>query len=126
LFKSPDSLIDASSGLGVDGAVEIEAPDTDISAGMVALPTAFLDVASLLSERCSVRQAEDVSSFVVIGRDGIPLSPQSASLSSYAVGNITSHQGDHHFNSHYSPQIAKNLKMVDLGTPSVLDVTCPP
>jgi large exoprotein involved in heme utilization and adhesion len=123
LFKSPDSVIDASSEFGVDGAVEIQAPDTDISGSLVALPAAFLNAASLLSERCAARRAEEVSSFVVVGRGGVPLSPASASLSSYVDVNLTGQQTDRRSGSH-KEGTAKNVHTANQQPVAMLELEC--
>ena len=74
-LKSPDSIVDASSKFGVSGSVRIDAPDTDISGSVSTLPVSFLDVSSLLSERCVTRTAGELSTFNIVGHGGMPLSP---------------------------------------------------
>ena len=74
-LKSPDSIVDASSKFGVSGSVRIDAPDTDISGSISTLPVSFLDVSSLLSERCVTRTAGELSTFNILGHGGMPLSP---------------------------------------------------
>src|SRR4029450_10616269 len=76
LLVSVDSLISASSQLGIQGTVEIRAPDTDLAAELAALPESFLDAVALMKERCAARQGgERAGSFVVTGRHGVPASP---------------------------------------------------
>jgi large exoprotein involved in heme utilization and adhesion len=75
LFQSPDSLIDASSELGIDGSVVIDAPDTDIIAGFAGLPANFLDAATVLTELCAGRSGANVSSLVVRKYEVLPDSP---------------------------------------------------
>ena len=72
---SPDSVIDASSQFGVSGNIDIFAPDVDIAGSLVTLSGSLLDAASQLQERCAVKLEEDVSSFVVVGRGGLPVEP---------------------------------------------------
>jgi large exoprotein involved in heme utilization and adhesion len=72
-LKSADSWVDASSSLGIDGTVEISAPETDLSGGLEALPADFFDAAALLKERCAVRGGR--ASLVAVGRGGTPPSP---------------------------------------------------
>ncbi|MGH8594369.1 MAG: hypothetical protein ACREV3_11080 [Gammaproteobacteria bacterium] len=76
LFASPDSLIDASSELGVSGAVDIESPESDVVSGALALPESFLDAVSLLRDRCTARAIKGASSFIVSGRGGVPPGPE--------------------------------------------------
>ncbi len=42
-FASPDSLIEASSALGITGTVAISAPETDLSAGVTVLTSTLMD-----------------------------------------------------------------------------------
>lgn len=55
LFASPNSIIDASSDRGINGQVNIDAPDTEILGGLEALSTNFLDASSILSKPCAAR-----------------------------------------------------------------------
>jgi large exoprotein involved in heme utilization and adhesion len=75
LFRSPDSLIDASSEFGVEGSVVIDAPDTDIIAGFAGLPANFLDAATVLTQLCAGRSGANVSSLVVRKYEVLPDSP---------------------------------------------------
>jgi len=86
LFASPDSLIDASSELGVSGVVDVESPETDVVSGALALPESFLDAASLLSERCGARAIKGASSFIVSGRGGVPPGPETVLPSPLELG----------------------------------------
>ncbi len=47
-FASPDSLIEASSALGITGTVAISAPETDLSAGVTVLTSTLMDAAERL------------------------------------------------------------------------------
>jgi hypothetical protein len=72
-IPSADSRVEASSSLGIDGTVEISAPEVDLSGGLEALPVRFFDAAALFRERCGVRGGR--ASLVAVGRGGIPPSP---------------------------------------------------
>lgn len=87
-LKSPDSLVDASSEFGVSGSVTIDAPDTDISGSISILPVSFLDVSSLLSERCVTRTAGELSTFIIVGHGGMPLSPDTPLPAFYLFDKI--------------------------------------
>ncbi len=67
--------LSASSQLGIDGSIKIEAPDEDISSGLTTLPTNFLDAARWMKTPCTSRTGEDVSRFVIIGKDAMPTAP---------------------------------------------------
>jgi len=81
-LADPASLVSASSALGINGQVNIQAPVTNISGAVAPLPQAFAQPAELLRSRCAERLREGtVSRFVVGGRDGVPLEPGSLLLS---------------------------------------------
>jgi filamentous hemagglutinin family protein len=72
---SLEEAITASSELGIDGTIAIDAPDTDVSGGLVELPAEFLNAAALLPTACAARVGTAVSSLVNAGRDGLPADP---------------------------------------------------
>lgn len=65
LLRLPDSLVSASSQLGIDGVVEIDSPETDLNAGLVPLPANFFDAAQVLMRPCAERSGADVIRLVV-------------------------------------------------------------
>ena len=71
----PETLLSASSELGVDGQIDIAGPDTASVATVTTLPATFVDAAGLIRERCSASQPQSTSSFVVRGRGGVPPTP---------------------------------------------------
>jgi len=87
-LSSPDSLIDASSQLGVSGRVDISAPRTDLNNGLKPLPEQFFDASTLLRETCGARAAAGgtASSLVDAGRGGLAASPERFAASSYFAG----------------------------------------
>jgi filamentous hemagglutinin family protein len=74
-FFQSGALIDASAPFGLPGTVSVTAPKIDLSGSLVILPENLLDAESLLRPDCGVRQSDDVSTFVVLGRGGLPLAP---------------------------------------------------
>lgn len=72
-----NSMIDASSQLGVSGTVNIQAPITSISGLVSPLSTEFVNASQLLRGQCLARIRADsgYSSFLVSGRDGLPIAP---------------------------------------------------
>lgn len=74
LISDPATAISASSTLGIDGTVNIEAPDSDVSADLAVLPASFLDAARLLQAGCGAARA-GLSSLVEVGRGGLPSAP---------------------------------------------------
>jgi filamentous hemagglutinin family protein len=70
------SRISASSTLGIDGTVDIQAPVRNLSGTVAPLPQTFQQVATLLRQRCAERlRGSQASSFVLGGRDSIPAAP---------------------------------------------------
>ncbi|MCK5091553.1 MAG: S-layer family protein, partial [Gammaproteobacteria bacterium] len=76
-IATPDSVLDASSALGIDGTVNIESPDVDMSSGITELTDSFLDAIALLRQKCGARNISNQSSFFVSGRSAIPMGPDS-------------------------------------------------
>ena len=75
-LSDPYSLVDASSALGIDGNVDIRAPLTEISGTLVPLGEDFISAFELLREPCMARiRGGKYSSFIVSGRDGLPIEP---------------------------------------------------
>ena len=76
-IQSSDSIVEASSALGIDGTIRIEAPDEDVSTGLTLLPGNFLDATRWLKTPCSARigQQQQVSRFALVGRDAMPTPP---------------------------------------------------
>jgi large exoprotein involved in heme utilization and adhesion len=81
-LADPASLVSASSTLGINGQVAIQAPVTSLSGAVAPLPQSFARATELLQDRCVERLREGtVSRFVLGGRDGVPLEPGSLLLS---------------------------------------------
>ncbi|MGK5094231.1 filamentous hemagglutinin N-terminal domain-containing protein [Deltaproteobacteria bacterium TL4] len=74
-IQSADSFVQASSQLGIDGSINIDSPIIDIGAILEVLPSSFLDASQLIQKRCGERSGEIMSRFVVLGKGGIPTSP---------------------------------------------------
>ncbi len=82
----PRSVLDASSALGIDGSVDVQAPLTDLSGTVVPLPERFAQAGALLASRCADRLRQGgISSLAIVGRDGIPPRPGSALASPIAA-----------------------------------------
>jgi hypothetical protein len=72
---SANSIIDASSRFGVAGNIAIEAPNTNVGASLVTLPSNLLTAENYLPERCIVRQTGQSSSLTVTTEPGVPPQP---------------------------------------------------
>lgn len=75
LFIDPASVISASSQLGVNGTVNIQAPINELSGTLSPLSSAFQQSAALVAARCAAQLGGRLSTFVLAGRDGIPAEP---------------------------------------------------
>ncbi len=75
-ITTPDSSVTASSALGIDGTVDVQAPDEEITGALTALPAAFLDASALLRSRCGARIVKRASSFIVSGPGALPIRPE--------------------------------------------------
>jgi large exoprotein involved in heme utilization and adhesion len=75
-MADPGSIVDASSALGIDGIVDIRAPVSEVSGRLVPLRQDYLSALALLREPCMARlRGTRYSSFVIEGKDGLPLEP---------------------------------------------------
>jgi filamentous hemagglutinin family protein len=77
-MADPNSVMSASSEYGISGEVDIKAPISNISGSLTPSEKNYLSAASLLRQPCAARvSGGKYSSFVVGGRDGLPLEPGS-------------------------------------------------
>ena len=83
LIASPDSVIEASSELGVSGTISIESPDVDLTSSVTLLPSTLADVAAELAAQCEARGGKTLASFVGIGRGALPVQPSGGHLAYY-------------------------------------------
>jgi filamentous hemagglutinin family protein len=74
-FLQSASSIDASAPFGLPGTVIVSAPEVDLSASLVDLPANLLNVEAQLRPDCAIRLTGGASSFVMLGRGGLPLQP---------------------------------------------------
>jgi len=65
------------------GTIVVNAPEVDLSGGLVVLEGALLDAASQLRERCAARRDIGASSFTGVGRGGLPPSPDGPLAGAY-------------------------------------------
>jgi large exoprotein involved in heme utilization and adhesion len=72
LIRTPDSVIRASSELGLSGTISIAAPNTDVVGSLEVLPKTLLDASSQLREACAARGGHPGSSFTAGGRGDLP------------------------------------------------------
>jgi hypothetical protein len=75
LIRTPDSVIQAASELGLSGTISIAAPNTDVAGSLVVQLGTFLDASGQLRETCAARSGRPGSSLTVGGRGGLPPDP---------------------------------------------------
>ena len=75
-LADPNSVVDASSQLGISGTVNIQSPVQNVGGRLTPLSQKFSSAAALLAQRCAARAADGkFSTFVVAGREGLPAEP---------------------------------------------------
>lgn len=77
-----DVLNASSEVIGNDGTVQNNAPTTDISGSLTALPARYLNAADQLSHRCGTGDRDTRSSFTVQGRGALPPGPDAPATTS--------------------------------------------
>lgn len=76
-LADPESTVDASSALGIDGTVDIRSPIVNVSSIVAPLSRSYVSAVQLLSEPCEARiKGGKYSSFIIKGRGGLPLQPE--------------------------------------------------
>lgn len=75
LFLTSQSTVTASSQFGLQGSVTITAPDVDLTGSLLPLNGSLLDATTQLAPQCGERLPGGVSSFLALGRGGVPVEP---------------------------------------------------
>ena len=60
---------------GIDGVVDVNAPEVQVDGRLDPLPASYLDVSALLQDHCAARRSVGASSFTISGRPGLPAGP---------------------------------------------------
>lgn len=76
-IPSADGLVSASSRFGAQGNVIVEAPDVDVDAALARSAFGFISLDEFLPKRCIDPNVGAVSSFRIIGSEGLPATPES-------------------------------------------------
>ncbi len=91
----PSSTVSASSALGIDGTVDIDAPVINLGGFLSLLPKTFLSASELLREPCEARlRGGEYSSFIISGRDGMPIHQPGGPLPSPIFSSETQSEND--------------------------------
>ncbi len=86
-FLSSSSAVTASSQASVQGTVEIQSPDAQLANALTPLSASFVGIETRLQERCAMRLGGDFSTFLVVGRGGIPPAPEDLLLAPTKLQN---------------------------------------
>jgi len=85
-IKTPDSVVSASSQLGISGTVELIGPRVDLNGSLVALPSDLRNPAAILRENCAARAGQPRSSLAEAGRGALPQDPEASVPALYFAG----------------------------------------
>jgi hypothetical protein len=85
-LRSSDSVISASSELGISGTIEINGPRVDVNGALVVLSSELRGRAAVLREACAARGDRPISSLVEAGRGGLPQDPEATLPALYIAG----------------------------------------
>jgi large exoprotein involved in heme utilization and adhesion len=83
---SSDSIVSATSELGISGTIEINGPRVDVNGALVVLSTQLRSRTEVLREACAARAEQPVSSLVEAGRGGLPHDPEATLPALYIAG----------------------------------------
>ncbi len=96
---TPQNDITATSERGVSGTITISTPNVDPTQGITELPTSPVDASQLIAQSCA--PSVDRDRFIISGRGGLPLSPDSplrdrAALTEWvSLGDRSTHPAIH-------------------------------
>ncbi|MDN5940834.1 MAG: filamentous hemagglutinin N-terminal domain-containing protein [Nitrospira sp.] len=99
-LADPSSLVSASSQQGISGVVNIQAQIQNLGEQLTPLSEEFSSAAALLAQQCAARVVDGkFSTFVVTGREGLPVEPggylASPSLTAELLGSHLSGRSPH-------------------------------
>lgn len=70
------NIIQAAAPGGEKGDIYVTAPNLDIAAGLVNLPSKLTDLVQPVTDPCDLAAAENPNVLIVLGRGGLPAGPQ--------------------------------------------------
>jgi large exoprotein involved in heme utilization and adhesion len=83
---SADSVVSASSALGISGTIEIIGPRVDLNGALVVLSSELRSAAQVLRNSCAAQSGLPQSSLVEAGRGGLPQDPDATLPALYIAG----------------------------------------
>src|SRR5262249_31795513 len=75
VIKATDSIVSATSQLGISGTVEITGPRVDVNGALVVLSSELRGRTEVLRETCAARADQPISILTEAGRGGLPQDP---------------------------------------------------
>ncbi|ALG67233.1 filamentous hemagglutinin N-terminal domain-containing protein [Beggiatoa leptomitoformis] len=76
-FIASNSIVDASSDLGIDGDIIITSPIADLNGSLIVLPSGFASVSEMIQNGCKIDDVKELSRFHhKTQRDGVPKTPE--------------------------------------------------
>jgi filamentous hemagglutinin family protein len=85
-IASADSIVSASSQLGISGTVEISGTRVDVNAALVVLSSQLRGLVAVQREACAARADQPISTLVDAGRGGLPQDPEATLPALYIAG----------------------------------------
>jgi large exoprotein involved in heme utilization and adhesion len=85
-IPSADSIVSASSQLGISGTVMISGPRVDVNGALVVLSSELRSAAEVLRHSCASQATQPQSSLVEGGRGGLPQNPDATLPALYFAG----------------------------------------
>jgi large exoprotein involved in heme utilization and adhesion len=93
-IPSSDSIVSASSELGISGTIVINGPRVDVNGALVVLSTQLRGRTDVLRQACAARADRPISSLVEAGRGGLPQDPEATLPALYIAGrDVNPEQG---------------------------------
>ncbi|OWY64944.1 hypothetical protein B7486_44555 [cyanobacterium TDX16] len=75
IFRSPDSIFDASSQFGVDGTVEVRSLGLEPDEALVPYNKVFIPMEEVVKNSCFARRNKKQARLVITGNGGLPAGP---------------------------------------------------
>ena len=85
-LASADSVVSATSALGISGTVELIGPRVDLNGVFVVLSTELRSAAQVLRSSCAAQSGRPQSSLAEAGRGGLPQDPDATLPALYIAG----------------------------------------
>ena len=71
-IQSSDSIVDASSQLGIDGMIHIDSPDIDLANRITLLASNFLNAEQWITTPCRLRSDDTISRIIITRKEAHP------------------------------------------------------